>query len=171
MRETCTSGSVRGGDGDIPTYSASLLPERREMMQEGARVPQIGLAAEEGELAGFVQRDQSGQEQSTEKRAQHPHRQQERRTRRYPPPPVERDAAARHDHVDMRMMGHRRAPGVQHGDNADPGAEMARIGRDRHHRLRRRSEQQIVDDRLVLPGDVGDLRRQREDDVEIADRQ
>src|SRR5271157_1442516 len=22
MRETCTSGSVRGGDGDIPTYSA-----------------------------------------------------------------------------------------------------------------------------------------------------
>src|SRR5208283_1448965 len=24
MRETCTSGSVRGGDGDIPTYSATL---------------------------------------------------------------------------------------------------------------------------------------------------
>ena len=24
MRETCTSGSVRGGDGDIPTYSAML---------------------------------------------------------------------------------------------------------------------------------------------------
>ena len=44
------------------------------------------------------------------------------------------------------------------------------IGRDRHHRLRRRPEQQIVDDRLVLPGDVGDLGRQREDDVEIADR-
>ena len=32
-------------------------------------------------------------------------------------------------------------------------------------------EQQVVDDRLVLPGDVGDLGRQREDDVEIADRQ
>ena len=23
MREICTSGSVRGGDGDIPTYSAA----------------------------------------------------------------------------------------------------------------------------------------------------
>jgi hypothetical protein len=24
MREICTSGTVRGGDGDIPTYSASV---------------------------------------------------------------------------------------------------------------------------------------------------
>ena len=45
------------------------------------------------------------------------------------------------------------------------------IGRDRHHRFRRRPEQQIVEERLVLPGDVGDLGRQREDDVEITDRQ
>ena len=45
------------------------------------------------------------------------------------------------------------------------------IGRDRHHRLGGGPEQQVVDDRLVLPGDVGDLGRQREDDVEIADRQ
>jgi hypothetical protein len=48
---------------------------------------------------------------------------------------------------------------------------MLRVGCDRHHRLRRRPEQQVVDDRLILPGDVGDLSRQREDDVEIADRQ
>ena len=27
MREICTSGSVRGGDGNIPTYSAA--PQRR----------------------------------------------------------------------------------------------------------------------------------------------
>ena len=26
MRETCKSGSVRGGDGDIPTYSAPFIP-------------------------------------------------------------------------------------------------------------------------------------------------
>ena len=46
-----------------------------------------------------------------------------------------------------------------------------RIGRDRQHRLRRRLEQQVVDQRLVLEGDVGDLGRQREHDVEVADRQ
>ena len=39
---------------------------------------------------------------------------------------VERDAAARHDHVDMRMVGHRRAPGVEHGGDADARAEMLR---------------------------------------------
>ena len=29
----------------------------------------------------------------------------------------------------------------------------------------------VVDDRLVLVGDIGDRRRQREDDVEVGDRQ
>ena len=51
------------------------------------------------------------------------------------------------------------------------GAEVLRVGRDRHHRLRRCAEQQIVDDRLVLQGDVCDLGGKREDDMEVADRQ
>ena len=45
------------------------------------------------------------------------------------------------------------------------------IGRDRQHRLGRRVEQQVVDHGLVVERDVGDLGRQREDDVEVADRQ
>ena len=141
------------------------------MAQEGASLGKVGLGAEEDELAGVVQFDQPGQKQSAEKRAQHPNRQEESWTRRYPSPTIERDAAAGHDHVDMRMVGHRRAPGVEHSGDADPGAKMPEIGGDRHHRLGRGPEQQIVDDRLVLPGDVGDLGRQREDDVEIADWQ
>ena len=68
-------------------------------------------------------------------------------------------------------MRHRRAPSVEHGGDADPGAKMSGIGRDCHHRLRRRPEQQVVEERLVPPGDVGDLGWQREHDVEIADRQ
>ena len=70
----------------------------------------------------------------------------------------------------MRVLRHRRSPGVEHGGDADAGAEVLRVGRDRHHRLRRRTEQQIVDDRLVLQGDVCDLGGQREDDMEVADR-
>ena len=68
-------------------------------------------------------------------------------------------------------MGHRRAPGVEHGGDADAGAEVPGIGGDREQRLGRGAEQQVVDHRLVLIGDVGDLGRQREDDVEVADRQ
>jgi hypothetical protein len=48
---------------------------------------------------------------------------------------------------------------------------MSRIGGNPQHRLGRRLEQQIVDGGLVLERDVGDLRRQREDDVEVSDRQ
>ena len=34
-------------------------------------------------------------------------------------------------HVDVRMMGHRRAPGVEHGGHADAGAEVLGIGGNR----------------------------------------
>ena len=81
--------------------------------------------------------------------------------------PSSGEAAARHDHVHVRMMGHRRAPGVEHGGDADPGAEMLGIGRDRERGLGRGLEQQIVDHGLVLVGDIGDRSRQREHDVEV----
>ena len=92
-----------------------------------------------------MERDQPGEEQAAEELAEHAHGQKEGGARRYPAPPVERDAAAGHDHVDMRMVRHRRAPGVEHGGDADAGAEMLGIGGDRQHRLRRRPEQQVID--------------------------
>ena len=69
------------------------------------------------------------------------------------------------------MVGQRQAPGVQHGGQSDPGAEVLRVGGDGDERLGRRLEQQIVDDGLVLPRDGGDRRRQGEHDVEVWDRQ
>ena len=45
------------------------------------------------------------------------------------------------------------------------------VGRDDLHRLRRRLEQQVVDQRLVVEGDGGDLCRQGKDDMEVSDRQ
>lgn len=75
------------------------------------------------------------------------------------------------DHVDMRMVGHCRPPGMQHGGDANARAEVLRIGRDGQHRLGRRLEQQIIDQRLVVERDVGDLGGQREHDMEVPDRQ
>nr|POF04829.1 hypothetical protein CFP56_79053 [Quercus suber] len=68
-------------------------------------------------------------------------------------------------------MSQRRAPGVEHGRDADAGAEVARVGRDRQHGLRRGPEQEVVDRGLVGEGDVGHRGRHREHDVEIADGQ
>ena len=71
----------------------------------------------------------------------------------------------------MRVVGHCRAPGVEDGGDADLGAEVLWIGGDGEHRLGGGAEQEVVEPGLVLPGDAGDLGRQREDDVEVADRQ
>ena len=69
------------------------------------------------------------------------------------------------------MVGHRRAPGMEHRGGADAGPEVLGIGGDGEQCLGRRAEQQVVDHRLVLVGDWSDLGRQREDQVEVADRQ
>jgi hypothetical protein len=60
---------------------------------------------------------------------------------------------------------------VQHGGGADARVEVPGIGGDREQCLGGGAEQQVVDDRLVLISDRGEFGRQREDDMEIADRQ
>jgi hypothetical protein len=69
------------------------------------------------------------------------------------------------------MMGECRAPGVEHGGEADPGSEMLGVGGDGDQCLGGGLEQDGVDRGLVLVGDVGDRRRQREDHVIVGHRQ
>lgn len=59
------------------------------------------------------------------------------------------------------------APGMQHRDGADRGAEVVRIGGHATQRLRGSAEQDAVDARLVVERDLGDLRREGKDEVEI----
>jgi hypothetical protein len=73
--------------------------------------------------------------------------------------------------MNVRMMLQVLAPGMEHGDEAGLGAQVPRIGGDRAQRLGRRLEQDRVDRCLVLEGDFGGRRRQREDDVEVGHRQ
>ena len=69
------------------------------------------------------------------------------------------------------MVGERGAPAVQDREDTDAGAEVFGIGRDGEHGLGRSLEQDAVDCGLVLVGDIGDLSRQREHDVEVGHRQ
>src|SRR3984893_3498035 len=71
----------------------------------------------------------------------------------------------------MRVMGHRRAPGVEDGQDANASAEMLGIGCDGEHGLGGGLEQQVVDDSLVLIGDIGDPSRQGEHHVIVRHRQ
>ena len=129
------------------------------------------MIAEELQAVGVVRGDQHLQHQAAEQPRQHLHRQEIVWTAADPACAVERYPTTRHDHVDMRMVGHRGAPGVEHRGEADFDAQALGIGRDCQHRLRRGLEQEIVDDGLVLIGDGCNLRRQREHDVEVKDVQ
>ena len=63
------------------------------------------------------------------------------------------------------------SPGVQHRDRADLGAKVAGVVGDVAQGLGRRPEQDAVHHLLVVEGDLGDLRRQGEHDVEVWHRQ
>jgi hypothetical protein len=56
---------------------------------------------------------------------------------------------------------------VEHGGEPDAGAEVLGVGRDGDQGLGGGFEQQVIDDRLVVIGDVGDRSRQGEDNMEI----
>ena len=72
--------------------------------------------------------------------------------------------------MHMRVVCHCRAPSVEHRDDADPSAKMFGIGGDGEQGFGSGFEQKIIDHRFVLIGDVGDQRRQGEDDVIIGHR-
>ena len=66
MREICTSGSVRGGGGNVPTYSALLRSQRCQVAQEGASFVQLDPVAEEVKPICGVKLVQSRQKEAAE---------------------------------------------------------------------------------------------------------
>src|SRR5271165_4365600 len=99
MREICTSGSVRDGDGNAPIYSA-LGPAQR--CQEGSECPrrgERGVVSEEREASSLVGSAEFAEEQSPEQARENPHRQKKPRAARHPARVIKGDAAARDDHV------------------------------------------------------------------------
>ena len=81
MREICTSGSVRGGDGNIPTYSALGAAQRRERGVEGALVGKGSEIAEEGEPTGLT-RDGKAFEKGAAEQAREQHCRHDSRVKR-----------------------------------------------------------------------------------------
>ncbi len=137
------------------------------MRCEGAGFGERGEVVEEAQAPGAVGGRQLFQEQAPEQAREHAHGQEEAGPAGDPALAVGRDAAARHDAVDVRVMGQRRAPGVEHGGEADAGAEVLGVGGDGDQGLGGGLEQDVVDHRLVVIGDVGDLGRDGEHDVEV----
>ena len=93
------------------------------------------------------------EKEAAEETREHAHRQEEAGLAGDPARPVRRQAAAGDDDVDMRMVGQRRAPGVEDRGEADARAQMLGVGGNGSQRLGRGPEQQVVDDGLVVERD------------------
>src|SRR6202051_1306391 len=73
--------------------------------------------------------------------------------------------------MDMGMEAELLIPGGQTGEEADFRAEMFRIASDFEKGFRTGAEQQTVDDFLVLRSQWSELRRKREDHMDVARRE
>ena len=73
--------------------------------------------------------------------------------------------------MQVRMVEQVLAPGMEDRDEADASAEVFRISSDGLQCFGSGLKQDVVDHRLVLVGDRGDLLRHREHHVEVRYRQ
>src|SRR5207244_4806331 len=89
----------------------------------------------------------------------------------HPARAVEGGATAGDEAVDVRVMMQILAPGMEHGDEADIGAEMLGIGGNSAQRLGGCAKQDGVEGCLILKSNRRDLGRYGKNDVEIRYRQ
>ena len=81
------------------------------------------------------------------------------------------ESAGRYETVHVGMVQQRLSPGVQDGEEAEAGAEMARIRRHLEERLGGRPEQQAIEHARILERERRERMRQGENHVRIGDGQ
>ena len=157
--------SVRSGKGTFGVDNPVDLAQGLEPISKHLCLSKRLMFTEELQFAGTVGVAELLEEQAPEQSREHTHGQEKPWPAGDPTLAVKREAPAGDDAVHMGMMGHGRAPGVQHQGCADAGAQVFWIGRNRAQSLGSGLEQEAVDYRLVVPGDVADGCWQGEDQV------
>ena len=120
---------LRPGERPLGVDHPLGAAQRRKRGVEGGFVGERREVAEEGEASGRMQGCEAFEEEAAEEAREHAHRQEEATLAGNPARSVRRQAAAGHDDVDMRVVGQRRAPGVQDGGEADARTWCAAAGR------------------------------------------
>jgi hypothetical protein len=155
------------GKGPLRIDHPRGVPNRRQIPAERSWFMKVAVRGEKIQFPSGERLPQVVQEQASEHLRKHGDRKKVSRPASDPALSTRRDPAARNQKMNMRVVLKGLPPGVQHTQEADLRAQMFWIGGDLAQRLRRRSEQDIVDDGLVLEGDDLDLLGHREHDVEV----
>jgi hypothetical protein len=147
------------------------LAHRLEPIGEGLGVGQHRVLTEERQFAGLMGVAELLKKETPEQPRAHPHGQEEAGSTGDSTLAIEREAAAGHDTVHVWVVSQRGAPGVQHQGHADASAELFRVGGKGEQGLGGSLEQQAVNHRLVVLGQLAEGGRQREGHRVVLDRQ
>src|SRR5215831_12991221 len=148
-----------------------LAEQGAQESAEGFLVLQRSKRAREDDLALLESSLESGDELTAKDATEHAHRQEEGIARVDPARVVGRKTSGGNQTMQVRMEQQVLTPTVQHGKEADLSAEMFGIRRNLEQGLGGGVEQKIVEDLLVDQGQTPEMMRDREDDVNIRDRQ
>src|ERR1700722_9288518 len=168
----CVSADVfqdllRSGEGALCIDHPFGLTDRGQVTLEGVPLPQMSQGGEKYQLTGGKCSLQSLDEEPPEQLRENLYRQEIARPAGDPLVAVRRQPAAGHNHVKMRMVQQIGPPCVENGEEPDLRTKMLRVGGDRPQSLGYRTEQNAVDDRLVLQGNGRQLGWQGEHHVEV----
>jgi len=100
-----------------------------------------------------------------------PHGEEKRRPARDPSCAVGAEGTARHDTVEVDVLGERLAPGVEDGRDADGPTEVAGVAPEGQKGVGHGAKQEVVDDARIPLGERIERVREREDDVKVRDRE
>lgn len=154
-------------EGRLGVDDPVLGKEPPEEMLEAFRCGELLERAVELELALKQKLLEFGGELAAEDAAENPDRQEEARGGCNPSGAVEGEATAWHDAVDVRMVLEVLSPGMEHAEQTDVGTQMLRVASDFEQRGSTGTEEQIVEQPLVLQHKRGQLMGQSEDDMEV----
>jgi hypothetical protein len=113
---------------------------------------------------------ESVDELATKDPTEYAHRQEEGIAGMDPAGVVGGKTSGRNQTMEMRMEQQVLTPTVQHGQEPDVCAEMLGVGGDLEQGLGSGVEQQVVEDLLIDQGQLREMMRHSEDDVDIRDR-
>ena len=129
----------RPGEGSFGVDDPLGAAQRRERGVESALVGELGVRSpKKTRRPASLKRGEAFEKEAAEQAREDAHRQEEAGHAGGPARPIRRHAATGNDDVDVRMMGERRAPGVEDGGQADARAQMLRVGGDREPACRQR---------------------------------
>ena len=132
------------------------LARWREVLGNGAGIRQGVERPAEVEVPRVESLLERVEQEATEQAGQHADREEEPWTAADPSSAIRGQATARDDAVEMRVMHEGLPPRMQDGKEADVGAQMGWIGRDRAERRGGRAEQEALDDGFVLQRVIND---------------